>query len=388
MRVLLIGNYPPDCQESMQRFAVLLKSELRTLGVEARLLRPEARLIRLAGPGANAHRGMAKLLGYLDKYVVFPLMLLRAVRGYDAVHICDHSNAMYGRWAGGKPWILTCNDLLAVRSALGEFPQNPTRWSGRVLQSWILSWLGRAPHLACISEATRKDVLRLTEQPSSRASVVHMGLNHSYKTRSEDDWQPVLTELLGASWNHASSRFVFHVGGNQWYKNREGVIRLFSRLAEHDTELSLLVAGQAPTQEQEQLVQRLGLGSRVHFLGNVSNRELEALYHGAEFLLFPSLAEGFGWPVIEAQACGCRVVTSNIEPLPEVGGEGVVYLDLENETESVARMLGLLKESENERRRRIDAGYENVRRFNPAQMAEKYCNLYQQVMTHARCGSR
>jgi hypothetical protein len=178
LKVLLIGNYSPDAQESMQRFARLLLGELSLQGLDVKLLCPEPCFFRLAGGRSSAHQGLGKWLGYMDKFLLFPLFLLGCVRRYDIVHICDHSNAMYGQWMLGRPWVLTCNDLLAVRSALREFPQNPTRWSGRLLQKWILSWLSRAPQVACISDATRQDVLRLTAQVSGKVSVVHMGLNH------------------------------------------------------------------------------------------------------------------------------------------------------------------------------------------------------------------
>lgn len=377
MRILLIGNYLLDGQESMLRFAELLKSELTAQGVTVTLLQPKPYLTQLIGRRGNPHRGFVKLLAYLDKFVLFPMDLLRAVKNHDVMHICDHSNAMYGQWNGGKPWIVTCNDLLAVRSALGEFPQNPTRWSGKVLQKWILSWLSRAPKVACISDATLKDVLRLTDQIPSRLSVIHMGLNHSYTSLPEGEWKRVLSQFFVERSVKSPAQYIFHVGGNQWYKNRSGVIRLFAGLAAHDSKLELLIAGKPATGEQLQLVCDLNLEGRVHFLGSVTDRELSALYHGAEFMLFPSLAEGFGWPVIEAQACGCRVATSELAPLPEVGGTRVAYLDLDNPSDCIARLLELLYEPDEKRRLRIETGYENVKRFEPARMIERYLELYQ-----------
>jgi glycosyltransferase involved in cell wall biosynthesis len=376
MRLLLVGNYPPDGQESMQRFAGLLESELRERGVEVRLLRPKPWLIRLVGAETNPHQGLAKWWGYLDKFVLFPLVLWRAARGYDLIHICDHSNSMYGRWTAGKPWMVTCNDLLAVRSALGEFPQNSTGRLGRLLQGWILHWLNRAPTIACISEATRQDVLRLTDQPADYVNVIHMGLNHPYRRRPEAEWRSTMTAIMARRSLKESTRFVFHVGGNQWYKNREGVMALFANLARDNADLYLLIAGKGATEKQTRRVLELGLGQRVHFLGPVSNNEMEALYHGAEFLLFPSLAEGFGWPVIEAQACGCRVATSQRTSLPEVGGESTLYLDLDNEAECIERLLALLMESAEQRESRVQGGFQNIERFRPELMVEKYLKIY------------
>lgn len=176
MKLLLVANYETDRQESMLRFASALHAGLRDAGIESALTRPAPIVGRLR-PGAT---GLAKWLGYIDKFVLFPPRLRQLARGADVVHICDHSNAMYLPHVHTRPHLITCNDMLAIRSARGEFSRNPTGWTGRLLQRWILSNLRRARHLTCISAATQRDVLRLTGQPAERVTVTHMGLNYPY----------------------------------------------------------------------------------------------------------------------------------------------------------------------------------------------------------------
>src|SRR5262249_10073651 len=130
MRVLLVSNYRNDRQESMLRFATALADGLRSLNIEVDLIRPEPWFGRLR----SGARGVAKWLGYLDKFLLFPPRLRRLAATADVVHICDHSNAMYVRHVTHRPLLVTCNDLLAVRSALGEFPRHRTGWTGRMLQ--------------------------------------------------------------------------------------------------------------------------------------------------------------------------------------------------------------------------------------------------------------
>src|SRR5207249_4046572 len=95
-----------------------------------------------------ANQGLGKWLGYLDKFFVFPQELtkqLHSLNGTPAVvHICDHSNAFYTKFLAHIPHVVTCNDLLAIRSARGEFPENRTRWTGRQLQKIIIKGLNRA----------------------------------------------------------------------------------------------------------------------------------------------------------------------------------------------------------------------------------------------------
>ena len=90
MRILLVGNYPLDDQPSMSRYAEMLRREMMHRGHAAELVLPGAffGLLHREGP-------MGKWLGYIDKYLLFPWVLRRLAKGFDLVHICDHSNSMY-----------------------------------------------------------------------------------------------------------------------------------------------------------------------------------------------------------------------------------------------------------------------------------------------------
>jgi hypothetical protein len=88
------------------------------------------------------------------------------------VHILDHSNAVYCFFLRSIKVVVTCNDLLAVRSALGEIPEHRTWFTGRLLQKWILAGLRYADRIACISEATKLDVLRISGKPEEAVSKI------------------------------------------------------------------------------------------------------------------------------------------------------------------------------------------------------------------------
>src|SRR5207247_8469140 len=137
--ILLVGNYPPDRQHSMLRYAEWLSSMLTARGIQADLLQPSVQLGRLVRPSHPLH----KWLGYIDKFLIFPFVLSSNVGRYDIVHICDHSNAPYRLFTRNTPISITCHDLIAVRSMLGEFGQQRPRWRGRLLQRWILSSLAK-----------------------------------------------------------------------------------------------------------------------------------------------------------------------------------------------------------------------------------------------------
>ena len=137
---------------------------------------------------------MAKLKkwsAYLDKYLLFPAKLKREVlkknRSIDLIHIIDHSNAPYlaqvNRISGAKK-LVTCHDLIAIQTALGEFPEAPTSSkTGKVLQKWILKSLHLADYYACDSKETQYHLNRLTPNSSTKSSVIHLGTSRENPPR-------------------------------------------------------------------------------------------------------------------------------------------------------------------------------------------------------------
>ncbi|EKD09734.1 glycosyltransferase family 4 protein [Limnospira platensis] len=370
MKILLIGNYLPDAQQSMQRFSAVMESELKKAGHDVRLLRPEAKLGQLK-PGGS---GVGKWLGYIDKFIMFPPTLKEHLAWADVAHICDHSNGFYTHHLQKIPNIVTCHDLLAVRSALGEIPENPTGWTGRQLQQIILKGLNKAQRVACVSKKTREDLLRITQLEAQAVTTIYMGLNYPYRPMSETEYKPRLAKLKVPE----NSSFILHVGGNQWYKNRSGVIQIFAHLKQKQVQgdIHLVIAGDPFTQELQQLIKNYELEGSVISCVNIDNEDLRALYSAAIALLFPSLQEGFGWPIIEAQACGCPVFTSHIPPMTEVGGEVAIYIDPKNPQESATKILDSLNIIKPDPQPLFD----NAKRFTTEKMINEYIGLYEQAI--------
>lgn len=365
MKILLIGNYLSDRQESMLRFATMLQVGLVRWGHSVRSLHPEPIIGKQA-----AGNGLGKWLGYIDKFAIFPSQLRQAIAWADVVHICDHSNAIYTQYLQDIPHVVTCHDLLAIRSALGEFSEHQTKWLGRQLQQAILKGLERSQRIACVSAQTQEQLLRLTRIDPQRVSIIYNGLSYPYTPMTEAESRQRL-DSLGIS---SQERFILHVGGNQWYKNRLGVLAIFNYLRQHDPDLSLVMAGQPFNAQMHQFIQTHHLETQVKELVAVENEDLRALYSEAIALLFPSLQEGFGLPIAEAQACGCPVITSDRPPMTEVAG-AAIYIH-PDDPEAAAREIALhlpqiLKLK--------PLGQINVKRFHPDKMLQSYIALYQEL---------
>lgn len=122
----------------------------------------------------------------------------------------------------------------------------------------------------------------------------------------------------------------------------------------------------------------MGIINRVIQIVKPSNPELEALYSSAFALIYPSRAEGFGWPIIEAQACGCPVVCSDQTSVPEVAGDGAIVCAVE-EHEAFAQAILQLTDPIY-RKARIKSGNENLLRFSLDRMIADYLRIYQKLI--------
>jgi glycosyltransferase involved in cell wall biosynthesis len=368
MKVLLVGNYEFDGSTSMKVWADALLRELLQRGIDAQIVSP----VPVIGRMKRSAGGFGKWLGYIDRFVFFPGQLRNAAAHADVVHICDHGSAMYAMTVKNKPTIVTCHDMLAVRGAMGEVPDCPASMFGRLLQRWICRGLQHATSVACVSQYTFDDARRILTG-ATNLRVILNGLNYPFKPLDSSEVDRRLAGVIATG-----GPYVLHVGSNLARKNREGVLRIFAKAAQ-GTDLRLVFAGEALSQELTAQARELKVYDRIVQVTKPEVRVLEALYNRALMLLFPSRWEGFGWPPIEAQACGCPVVASNIPPLTEVLSQSAALRPLEDEA-GMAEEVRRLAEDEQYRELARRNGLENVRkRFETSRMMDEYVALYREI---------
>jgi glycosyltransferase involved in cell wall biosynthesis len=386
MRILLVANYEPDAQQSMQRYATWLEQVLTARGLTVQVTRPTPFFSRIT---FGKFRTLQKYLGYIDKFFLFTPKLRLMAFSFDLVHVLDHSNSMYLSAVGNTPSLITCHDLLAVRAALGEFPNTKTGWSGRILQRWILQGLARGRNIVCVSEKTSDDLLALTHHSAHSSSsknirVIFNALNWPFQPTANKP------QFEGVERNHRTALltgtpYLFHVGGNQWYKNRLGALKIYEELRNHAAfqNVRFIMAGKPWTRAMREFVSAANLSEWVIELGAMSSEELQSLYGHALALLFPSLEEGFGWPIVEAQACACPVITTARPPMNEVAGAGThfaeqaaILIEPSDHVNAAAIIVEGLKTREN----LIKAGLKNVSRFNEAEIVNAYISFYQSIV--------
>ena len=375
-RLLLVGNYGPDSQPSMYYFGQALLNGIDQTKFEVEMVTVK----EYFGPLSKTFPIFSKWFGYIDKMILFP-RILREMKGrFDLIHVLDHSYGWLIPVISDRRHLVTCHDLLAIRSAHGEFkPYHRTRWTGKRLQEMIFKGLSQSRCIVAVSESTRENVDRLMSHSCNEVGVIFNGLNRTFQR-----WdQSVALEFLMSHypfWGKLKeSRYILHVGKNTWYKNRINLLKGFA-IASRKCKESLVLAGDFLSEVEEQFCEKEGIRSRIYPIGRVQDDTVQALYSLAHLFVFPSMIEGFGWPVIEAQAMGCPVITSDVEPLCSFGGDAAQWVNPMN-PESIARgMLQLLDEDEVQRENRVKRGYQNAALYSQKKMIDQYQDLYLRLL--------
>jgi len=266
--------------------------------------------------------------------------------------------------------VVTIHDLAAVKG--GDFMTDEFRDMIKARYRELISG-GGVELIITISESTKSDICDYYGVDPARVKVAYLGVDPVFRPQSEESVQADLLRL------GIKRPYIFNAGALQERKNIVRIIRAYHRYRQAGGEAGLVLCGK-PAYGYERIpatIAELGLGDKVTIIGHLAQKELVSLYSGAEMLCFPSLYEGFGLPILEAFACGCPVITSNITSMPEVAGEAAVLVEPTSEEEISAAMLRLSEKGE--RDFFVKAGLERVQRFTWEKTARSTLEIYRSL---------
>ena len=382
MKIVLFCHPAFLGSQSMGRFANMLAREYRARGHEVDMWAPSDRLHR-----RFAGSKLAKWAGYVDQYVLFPLHVKRLLRqrSADTLYVfCDQALGPWVPLVKHLPHVVHVHDLLTLRSALGLIPENPTGFTGRIYQRYIRWGFRQARHFISISGKSRQDLHEFGGVRPAVSEVVYNGLNYPFEPLPAAE---SLAVLQAAGLPVEPRGMVLHVGSGSWYKNALGVVRLYGEYARrHPDPLPLLLVMRQPTPAVQAALAQLPRQARVLRAEGIGSRELHAAYSLARVFLFPSLAEGFGWPIIESQASGCPVITTDEAPMNEIGGPVARYLPrmqpdaIDAWVQRAADELdAVLAWPDQERARVVEQGLAWAAHFKADAAIDRYLTIYHQV---------
>ena len=218
----------------------------------------------------------------------------------------------------------------------------------------------RARYFAAISEFTKREMTEILKIPPERIRVIPCAASGNLAPETDGEVLAAVRARYALP-----PQYVLFVGNNNPRKNLARLIRAFDRAVQGSPiPHRLVIAGEQGWKfDPETVLKDVQSRDRVHFIGFVPDGDMPALYSAASLFLFPTLYEGFGIPVLEAQLCGTRVLTSGCSALPEVGGEGAVYVDPLDEADICRGMLQVLQDPGLAGKLR-EKGFANAGRFS------------------------
>ena len=368
MKILLIGNYRVFNSRSMHLSANLIKKILINSKHKVNIIEPKVIFNKI--PFKSKY--IKKWLSYIDKFIIFPLTLNSKTKGYDITHICDHANAFYYFFISSKKISITCNDLINIKLAFSDSSKNKISFFGKLYQKIILHCLKKIKNITCISEKTKTDLTKFINQKHSNIKTIYLSLNESYYKMKLTIAKKEIKQFKVPDF------FFLHVGADIFYKNKIGLLKIFYHLQKKIKfkNYKLIMIGDELSDELSEFIEQNNLNKSVINISNeISAKKLCAFYSMADSLIFPSIQEGFGWPIIEAQACGCPVFTTNKPPMNIIGGKGATYINPSNPIKAAETIHMNMPYSI----KKVNYSINNVRNYSIEKMRLEYNNFFQSL---------
>jgi glycosyltransferase involved in cell wall biosynthesis len=243
----------------------------------------------------------------------------------------------------------------------------------------------RCQRVIAISESTKKNLVEIAGLRSDSVDVVYYGVNRAFAPSAEKDTSASISEresLLAKHTIPPTALVLLHVGTATRYKNTPAILHALKALMDDrrvGADVYFLRVGADFFADEAKMIEDLGIGGRVRHAGKIFDDALLASYYrAADVFVFPSIWEGFGWPPLEAMACGTPVVTSNVASLPEVVGDAGVTVAPHDHAALTEALRGILTNKE----RRMDLRERcllRARRFTWEECARGTLAVYEAV---------
>jgi len=264
-----------------------------------------------------------QIIPYIQKYIHINLLKrlhinqsesvrLLKKHDFDIFHPTEY-NPYFLKHLQKKPYVITVHDMIHELYPAYYSPRDPT-------SQWKKNLIEKADAIIAISENTKKDIMKFSNVEPDRISVIY--LSNPFEFQEKTNKTTILQNLP-----LCKKPYLLFVGTRTHYKNFVFFITAIAELLKKDTSLHVCCAGGGPFSARElKILKELGIHSNAHVV-NTNDHIMPQLYANARAFVFPSLYEGFGFPLLEAFSCGCPVVASDTSSLPEIGGDAALYFD-------------------------------------------------------------
>lgn len=236
----------------------------------------------------------------------------------EVLHIVDHSESFLLPAVRAGLRVVTCHDLIPLAAEQVVYRHPFSRWLGQWLYRLTVRDITCADGVVACSRTTAQDVLRFLPIAPERLKVVHHGVDTDFFVPQREEERCRYRQEMGYG---SQETVLLHVGSNAPYKNIPAVLRTVAYLRHNGQPVRWIKAGQPLSPSLQQMARELGIADCLHVEGSLDDASLLRLYQTCDVLLFPSLREGFGLPVLESLACGTPAVIADAPALNEWAGE-------------------------------------------------------------------
>ena len=327
-------------------------------------------------PGARSFGLVNKIQDYLTRFLSYPRQIEEIES--DIFHIVDHANAYLASNLDMRKVVITCHDLMYLKQLKREIPlgyeDGFISWPAGRIFLWSCEYIPKASKLITVSNATKKDMVRLLGCRQEDISVIYHGIDSRFREIKDKDLLQILRNKLARGAKYA----LLNIGSKSSYKNFAGLLYALNILVKRYGRDVLLIRVGEVTKRHRRLMEKLNLGQYIKVLTDIPPDELNIIYNISDVFVFPSFYEGFGWPTIEAMACGLPIVSSDKGGLKEIVEDAAYIID-PYDAQNIARAIVNVLEDADKREELIIKGFERVKKFNNKDMASQTYQIYQQV---------
>lgn len=374
MKVCLINNFPPYSGTGRIPYA-LSKYFNKREDVQADLICTHVMRKEEFGWLENEKVHFLQKFAYKDhenlsRFLIYFIDPYKIPKGYDIYHVTNHMLARYAKFR--KPCVVTLHDVLQFKykDKLGGSLVSKI-YSNLMLKS--ITSVKEADAVICVSEWSRLEAVKLLNLNPEKTFAIQNGLDHDLfrpfdKEKSREDLKLP-----------KDKKIILNVGSEIERKNLDGVIKSFSEIVKTRKDVLLVRLGEK-TEKYDATIKELSLNDSVIYLEKLTDEKMAKLYSAADLLIMPSFEEGFGLPIIEAMACGCPVVTSNIGAMKEITDDAGVLVD-PNDVESIQKGVeAVLNLDSSDTFKLTQAGLKRASEFSWKKCAEDTIKVYEKVL--------
>ncbi|MGH8011180.1 MAG: glycosyltransferase family 4 protein [Candidatus Binataceae bacterium] len=341
-------------------------------------IRPSFKRRFMRVPRMRNRRGAYNADRVLNRFFDYPRVIRRRLIDFDLFHVVDHSYAHLVQNVPQGKAVVTCHDLDAFSPLLNPV-YTPRAWLMAAMARRIVSGLRMAAIVACVSGATRDDLLRGGILMPERLTIVPNGTHPDFSPCPNPSANNEANLLLGPK--IADAPELLHVGSSVARKRIDILLHVFAAFRHRFPRARLIRVGGEPSANHEKLAAELGIRESITFLPFIQSAVLAAVYRRVLALVITSEAEGFCLPIAEAMACGTPAIASDLPALREVGGEAVCYVPRADVSGYVAALETISRQGLGwPRSATCAAGLKQAARFSWTDHATSMCAIYRQLL--------